>query len=88
MKARKDKLGASHPDTITSMSNLASTLWNQGRFKEAEKLETEALKLSEDKLGPNHPDTLTTISNLTVTYWKQGPVGRGWRIAGATCRAK
>jgi hypothetical protein len=35
--ARKTKLGADHPDTLTSMANLASTYSNQGRWEEAEK---------------------------------------------------
>ncbi|RYP50881.1 hypothetical protein DL769_010894 [Monosporascus sp. CRB-8-3] len=32
-------LGPDHPDTLTSMGNLASTYWDQGRWKEAELLE-------------------------------------------------
>ncbi|CAG8108423.1 unnamed protein product [Penicillium nalgiovense] len=31
METSKTKLGADHPSTLTSMANLASTLWNQGR---------------------------------------------------------
>ena len=33
---RKTLLCVEHPDTLTSMVNLASTYWNQGRWKEAE----------------------------------------------------
>src|SRR3569833_3118521 len=29
METRKTKLGADHPDTLTSMANLAATYWNQ-----------------------------------------------------------
>jgi Tetratricopeptide repeat len=32
-------LGEEHPDTLTSMNNLASTYRDQGRWKEAEELE-------------------------------------------------
>jgi len=38
METRKRVLGEEHPDSLTSMNNLASTYWNQGRFKEAEEL--------------------------------------------------
>ena len=38
MNARKAKLGSDHPDTLTSMSNLACTYQNQGRWDEAEQL--------------------------------------------------
>ncbi|KAF2474439.1 uncharacterized protein BDR25DRAFT_166411, partial [Lindgomyces ingoldianus] len=31
METRKKKLGADHPDTLTSMANLAPTYRNQGR---------------------------------------------------------
>ncbi|KAJ5460953.1 uncharacterized protein N7458_002505 [Penicillium daleae] len=36
------KLGVDHPDTLTSMANLASTYWNQGRWEEAEQLEVDS----------------------------------------------
>ncbi|KAK3896330.1 kinesin light chain 3, partial [Staphylotrichum tortipilum] len=41
METSKSKLGADHPDTLTSMGNLASTYRNQGRWEEAEKLEVQ-----------------------------------------------
>jgi hypothetical protein len=31
METRKTKLGADYPDSLSSMANLASTFWNQGR---------------------------------------------------------
>ena len=39
----KTKLGADHPDTLTSMANLASTYRNQGRWDDAEKLEVQVM---------------------------------------------
>ncbi len=44
MEVRKSKLGADHPDTLTSMANLASTYWNQGRWDEAETLEVQVME--------------------------------------------
>ncbi|KAN0075017.1 hypothetical protein V8E54_007628 [Elaphomyces granulatus] len=38
METRKTVLGPEHPDTLTSMHNLASTYRDQGRWTEAEKL--------------------------------------------------
>jgi hypothetical protein len=49
------KLGEDHPDTLTSMANLASTLWNQGRWEEAEQLFMQVVKTSKAKLGEDHP---------------------------------
>jgi hypothetical protein len=35
-----------HPDTLTSMGNLALTYWNQGRWKEAKELGVEVMESS------------------------------------------
>ena len=53
-------LGVEHPDTLSSMRNLASTYWNQGKLNEAEQLQVQVL-------GVDHADTLTSIRNLTKT---------------------
>ena len=34
METRKRVLGREHPDTLTSMEELAWTFWNQERWKE------------------------------------------------------
>ncbi|KAF8815728.1 hypothetical protein BYT27DRAFT_7248914 [Phlegmacium glaucopus] len=47
MDMRKKLLGAGHPDTITSMENLASAYHCQGRWNEAEQ-ELEENGKSED----------------------------------------
>jgi hypothetical protein len=62
---------AEHPDTLTSMANLASTYRNQGRWKEAEELEVQVMETSLRVLGAEHPDTLTSIANLASTYKNQ-----------------
>ncbi|CZR68796.1 uncharacterized protein PAC_18696 [Phialocephala subalpina] len=84
METRKAKLGADHPSTLTSMNNLASTYRDQGRWekaeelqakgrwKEAENLDIEVIKIRKTKLGSEHPDTLTSTINLATTYWNRG----------------
>ncbi|KND93897.1 Kinesin light chain 4, partial [Tolypocladium ophioglossoides CBS 100239] len=62
LEIRKAKLGADHPDTLTSMGNLASTYWNQGRWEDAEGLEVQVLEISKEKFGVDDPDTLTTLT--------------------------
>ncbi|KAK4193988.1 Tetratricopeptide repeat-domain-containing protein [Triangularia verruculosa] len=69
METRKTKLGADHPDTLTSMANLASTYSNQGRWEEAEKLFMQVMETFKIRLGADHPDTLISMGNLAVT-WK------------------
>jgi len=72
METRKRVLGEEHPDTLTSMANLASTFWNQGRWKEAEELEVQVMETRKKKLGADHPDTLTSMNNLAFTWKGQG----------------
>ncbi|KAH8751070.1 hypothetical protein F5883DRAFT_352484, partial [Diaporthe sp. PMI_573] len=35
LETRKQKLGPTHPDTLTSMANLAFTWYSQGRITDA-----------------------------------------------------
>ena len=62
MDTRKRELGSEHPDTLSSMINLASTYWNQGRWKEAEELNMQVIEIKKRVLGEEHPDTLTSVS--------------------------
>ena len=64
-------LGYKHPDTLSSMANLAATYRNQGRWKEAEELNVEVMKTMKSVLGDKHPDTLTSMNNLAFTLQSQ-----------------
>ena len=74
MDMRKKLLGAEHPQTLTSMANLASTYRNQGRWNEAEQLEIRVMKMRKKLLGAEHPDTLISMANLACTYRDQGRI--------------
>ena len=65
---RRRVLGDEHPDTLTVISNLASTYWNQGRRKEAEELNIQVMEIRRRVLGDEHSDTLTSMSNMAVIY--------------------
>ncbi|KAK7177352.1 Kinesin light chain 5 [Paraphaeosphaeria sporulosa] len=72
IETRKTVLGEEHPDTLTSMANLASTYRIQGRWKEAEELEVQVMETFKRVLGEEHPATLTSMANLASTFWNQG----------------
>ena len=72
LEIEKTKLGADHPNTLTSISHLASTYRNQGRWDQAEELQVQVMEILKRKLGEGHLDTLTSISNLALIYWNQG----------------
>jgi hypothetical protein len=65
-------LGDEHPDTLTSMANLASTYTNQGRWKEAEELFVQVMETRKRVLGEEHPDTLSNMNNLAFTWKEHG----------------
>jgi tetratricopeptide (TPR) repeat protein len=65
-------LGDEHPDTLTSMSNLAVIYWHQGKLQEASDLGERVLEARRRVLGVEHPDTLTSMSNLASLYQHQG----------------
>lgn len=63
----KTKPRADHPDTLTSMANLASTCRSQGRLGEAEKLDMQVIETRKTKLRVDHPNTLTSMNDLAFT---------------------
>ncbi len=70
------KLGPDHPDTLTSMNNLAAGYQAAGRLDQALPLYEETLKLQRAKLGPDHPDTLLSMNNLALGYHAAGQFDR------------
>jgi tetratricopeptide (TPR) repeat protein len=51
---------------------LATCLFNDGRYNEAEKLTLEEVETRKRVLGEEHPDTLISMGNLARTYKDQG----------------
>jgi tetratricopeptide (TPR) repeat protein len=62
-------LGASHPDTATSLNNLAGLLYTMGDYAEAQPLYERALAIYEQELGVNHPDTARSLNNLALLLY-------------------
>ncbi len=65
-------LGDEHPDTLTSMNNLAGVLRDQGALPEARHLHEQELTVQRRVLGDEHPDTLTSMNNLALVLQAQG----------------
>jgi hypothetical protein len=55
-----------HPDTATSLNNLASLLQAQGDFAATQLLFERALAIREKALGPDHLDTRGVRRNLVT----------------------
>jgi tetratricopeptide (TPR) repeat protein len=65
------RLGADHPDTATSLDNLAAVLRARGDLDRARALHERALTIRETRLGANHPDTATSLNNLALVLRAQ-----------------
>jgi hypothetical protein len=72
IEAMKTNLGADHPDTLTSMGNLAATYRNQGRWDAAKELDVQVMETSKKKLGADHHSTLNSMANLAFTRTGMG----------------
>jgi tetratricopeptide (TPR) repeat protein len=64
LESRERVLGAEHPDTLTSVNNLAGCLQTLGDAAGALPLYRRALESRERVLGAEHPDTLGSVNNL------------------------
>jgi uncharacterized caspase-like protein len=64
LEITKKVRGLDHPDTATSMNNLAFLARNQNRYHEAESLLKQALAIREKALGANHPVVAQNLINL------------------------
>jgi tetratricopeptide (TPR) repeat protein len=69
---REKVLGPEHPDTATSLNNLALVLQHQGDRTGVRPLYERALTIWEKACGPEHPDTATALNNLACLLRDQG----------------
>ena len=71
--AGKEKtLGKEHPDTLTTVHDMASVFDNQGEYDKALKWYQRTLDGEEKTLGKDHPDTLTTVHGMASVFDNQG----------------
>jgi tetratricopeptide (TPR) repeat protein len=68
VEAMNRTLGEEHPDTLTSMNNLAISYSDLGRRQEAMELKEKVVEASKRTLGQEHPDTLSSMNNLANSY--------------------
>ncbi len=54
------------------LNKFGVCLLSNGRYDEAEKSFSQALRTFKRMLGAEHPSTLISMANLALTYWNQG----------------
>ena len=72
LDVRRRLLGPEHPDTLTSMNEMAGAYFDDGRYPEAEKLARETLDARSRLLGEDNRNTLATASLLGRIYSESG----------------
>src|SRR5205085_4295290 len=63
---------ANHPDIASTLNDLGTLYFMQGKYPQSEPLLRQALAIREQVLGSEHPDTATSFHNLAELYRKQG----------------
>jgi CHAT domain-containing protein len=81
LKIREKQLGPEHPDTATSLNDLALLYQAMGDHGKAEPLFLRSLKITEKQLGPEHPDTAAQLENLAFLYASRGDLVRARPLA-------
>ncbi len=74
-----------HPDTATSLNNLALLYDSQGKYEQAEPLYQRALHIREQVLGPEHPDTAQSLNNLAALYEIRASMSKPSRSTSVPC---
>ena len=72
LEGKTSVLGPEHPDTLTSVNNLAPALSREGRYNEAKHMLLEVLQLRTTVLGTEHPDTLISMNHLASVLSCEG----------------
>lgn len=72
LAARRQVLGDDHPDTLTSMSNLAATRQTLGDLQGARELYEQALAGRRRMLGDKHPDSVQLAKYLADIRRQRG----------------
>ena len=77
LEKRTEILGENHPDTISAMNNLATTLNDLGKYEESLELKKQVLEKRTEILGENHPDTIGAVNKVAWTYYCMGKFQEG-----------
>jgi CHAT domain-containing protein len=69
---RKLSLGLDHPDTLTSLHDLARVYFELGNYQKSLELCQQVFEAQKRVLGLDHPNTLRSLNGLAVAYMQLG----------------
>jgi serine/threonine protein kinase/lipopolysaccharide biosynthesis regulator YciM len=87
-ETRTSELGRDHPDTLRTITNLATSYRHAGQFDQAISLRTEVLKSQQATLGADHPDTLSTMNSLALDCQEAGKLDQAVSLYEETLRRR
>jgi tetratricopeptide (TPR) repeat protein len=79
LEVQTAQLGADHPSTLATKSELAVLYWRMKKLDLSIPLLEEVLEQRRKKQGAEHPQTLLALANLGVNYRDAGRVDDGIR---------
>ena len=82
-------LGENDPGALDIMADLATSLWLEGRYAEAETVATQTVILNERVRGPSHPSTTLSVVRVAAARESRGDLGGAKKLllqAGLTKR--
>mgnify|MGYP004540206481 FL=1 len=86
--ARKEILGEKHPDTLTSLNNLAIFYSDLGDYNKARELQNVVYNARKEILGEKHPATLTSLNDLASSYSSFGDYNKACELQNAVYNAR
>jgi len=72
LETRKQHLGDTHPETLSSMNNVATGRSMAGDQQAALQMLEQIVQLRRDHLGFDHPETINSLGNLAQAYGQSG----------------
>jgi tetratricopeptide (TPR) repeat protein len=72
VELQRRAVGPDHPDTLTSMNDLADAYRMQSVYAQAELLLSEVVEKRRRVLGEENPETLNSMNELAVLYLDRG----------------
>lgn len=84
LELRRAVLGNEHPDTLRSMTSLATLHERRGGYAEAESLYRRVLAVQRRVLGADQPATIRSMQGLAATYYGQGKYSQAEALSSET----
>jgi len=74
VEGKRRQLGADHPDTLSAMSNLATTYALLAEFDAAESMYLDVLEIQRRIMGERHPIVGGTLHSIGSMHWRRRDV--------------